>query len=134
MADFLMAPDDPGMQRYFGKIADFMVSEFGISRAEAVARINEAYKDITFQPYPDIMCHELPEFWGWGLYYGDVPYWDEHADRSQWRVRPAPPRDSVSWTLAPPPDDAGDESGEGLGEGRENERSAGGADHGPDAP
>lgn len=95
-----MAPDDPGMQGYFRKIADFMADEFGISYAEAVARLNAAYHAVTFQPYPDIMCHELPEFWAWGLYYGDVPR-DKTADRSSWTPRPAPARDSGFWTVAP---------------------------------
>ena len=51
-----MAPDDLGMQRYFRKIADFLTGEFCISRAEAIARLNAAFRRITFQPYPDIMC------------------------------------------------------------------------------
>ncbi|MDT0307401.1 hypothetical protein RM780_10545 [Streptomyces sp. DSM 44917] len=101
MAEFLMATGDAGMQEYFGEIAEVMVEEFGISRAEAVARVNEAFKDQEFAPYPDVICHELPEHWAFGLYYGDVPYWEESADRSSWTPRPAPPRDSESWTVAP---------------------------------
>ncbi|MGK5532552.1 hypothetical protein [Streptomyces sp. URMC 129] len=97
--DFLMATEDPGMQRYFGDIARFMVAEFGITYAEAVARVNEAFKDQEFGAYPDIMCHELPEYWAYGLYYGTVRYWDEYADRSSWNARPAPDKDSVCWTL-----------------------------------
>lgn len=106
-----MAPNDPGMQGYFGKIADFMVREFGITYAEAVARVNHAYRGVKFQPYPDIMCHELPEYWAYGLYYEeDVPYCDESPDRSTWTVRPAPPLDSGSWTI--PPSDESEESSE----------------------
>ncbi|MDT0320228.1 hypothetical protein [Streptomyces millisiae] len=99
MPDFLMATDDPEMQQYFREIAEFMVDEFAIGYPEAVARVNEAFKDQEFAPYPDIICHELPEHWAYGLYYGDVPYWDEEADRSTWTARPAPDPASPSWTV-----------------------------------
>ncbi|RKN05351.1 hypothetical protein [Streptomyces radicis] len=73
------------------EIAAFMVEEFGISHREAAARVNEAFEDAESGSCPDLLGHELPEHWAYGLYYGDVPYWDESADRSSWRVRPAPP-------------------------------------------
>ncbi|MDT6984029.1 hypothetical protein ACFSUJ_29270 [Streptomyces lusitanus] len=104
-AEFLMHLDD-GMLEYFRHIADEMVSRFGISRSEAVARINERYEDADISPYPDLMCHEYPEYWAYGLYYfpdsaGRLPSGgeDEVIDVSALKVRPAPPPGSPAWTL-----------------------------------
>jgi hypothetical protein len=97
-SEFLMSVDSE-MQEYFRDIAMEMQTLFGISKAEAVARINEAFGKDTFEPYPDIMCHEDPEYWAYGLYYGPVPYWENDADQSRWTVREMPPADSPSWTI-----------------------------------
>ncbi|GAA2741318.1 hypothetical protein [Kitasatospora cinereorecta] len=90
---------DEEMQDFFSAIADEL-QKFGISRAEAVARVNDAWAGQTFSPYPDIACHESPEHWAYDFYYGEpVPYWDPNADRSKWRATPPPPADSDAWTL-----------------------------------
>jgi hypothetical protein len=93
---------DEGMLRFFREIAEEMVSRFDISRAEAVARINAAYEGAEIEPYPDLMCHELPEYWAYGLYFksenGRLPYGGPDEDLSEWEVRPAPPRGSRFWT------------------------------------
>ncbi|CAM5653913.1 hypothetical protein [Streptomyces fumanus] len=95
---------DEGMLRFFREIADELVTRFGISRAEAVARINAAYEGADIDPYPDIMCHEEPEYWAYGLYFlpkdGRLPHGDSVEDLSEWEIRPAPPQDSHVWTLA----------------------------------
>lgn len=91
---------DAGMLRFFRDIADVMVRRIGISRAEAVARINRAFGGVEIGPYPDLMCHELPEYWAYGLYYaGDVPYWEPETDTAGWEVRPAPAAGGPEWTL-----------------------------------
>ncbi|MFE6163321.1 hypothetical protein ACFQ7F_30910 [Streptomyces sp. NPDC056486] len=106
-AGFLMRLDD-GMLEYFREIVDEAVTRFGISRAEAVARVNERYGGVEISPYPDLMCHELPEYWAYGLYYrrnadGRLPTGDEEADAgidfTALERRPAPPKDSPAWTL-----------------------------------
>lgn len=105
-AEFLMRLDD-GMLDYFREIVDETVTRFGISRAEAVARVNERYGDEEFSPYPDLMCHEMPEYWAYPLYLkprGDgrpLPSGDEDedVDLSDFETLPAPPKDSPSWTL-----------------------------------
>ncbi|SFC27723.1 hypothetical protein [Streptomyces aidingensis] len=113
MSEFLMDLDD-GMTEFFRDIARYLVKESGMPYAEAVARLNAAFRDATFGPYPDIMCHEGEDYWASGVYYEplpdgrEVPWWEPDADRSAWRTRPAPPRDSPAWTLpldaeAPPP-------------------------------
>ncbi|MFF2844829.1 hypothetical protein ACFVT5_00665 [Streptomyces sp. NPDC058001] len=105
--EFLMRLDE-GMLEYFRDIAQEMTERFGVSHAEAVARINERYGDTEIGPYPDVMGHEMPEFWAYGLYYrpdaqGRLPSGDEDADadidESALEVRPAPPADSSAWTL-----------------------------------
>ncbi|MEW2610191.1 hypothetical protein AB0937_08250 [Streptomyces sp. NPDC047880] len=99
---------DEGMLEYFRDMADEMVSRFGISRAEAVARINERYQDSEISSYPDLMCHEPPEYWAYGLYYypddsGRLPTGDEDDDESidfsALKVRPAPEPGSPPWTI-----------------------------------
>ncbi|WP_324786349.1 hypothetical protein [Streptomyces sp. H51] len=106
-AEFLMSLDE-GMLEYFRAIANGMTSRFGITYAEAVARMNERYQDAEISAYPDLMCHEFPEYWAYGLYYypddlGRLPSGDqddgEGIDTSTLGVRPAPPRDSPTWTL-----------------------------------
>ncbi|MGY1497913.1 hypothetical protein ACW4TU_15165 [Streptomyces sp. QTS52] len=94
---------DGKMLNYFREITEEMVSRFGISRAEAVARINSTYEGAQIEPYPDLMCHELPEFWAYGVYFeprdGHLPYGAPGEDLSDWGVRPAPPVDSHVWTI-----------------------------------
>ncbi|NGO47914.1 hypothetical protein [Streptomyces ureilyticus] len=93
---------------YFREMVDVLVGYFGISRAEAVARINERYagEDISGMNQ-DLMCHEFPEYWAYHLYFKPpldarpLPSGDPEADGdlSKWEVRPPPPRDSPFWTL-----------------------------------
>ncbi|MBD0839095.1 hypothetical protein [Streptomyces sp. TRM68416] len=106
-SEFLMRLDG-GMLAYFRDMAEEMVTRFGISRAEAVARINERYRDSEISSYPDLMCHELPEYWAYGLYYcpddsGRLPTGDEDDDESidfsALKVRPAPVPGSPAWTI-----------------------------------
>ncbi|WP_354643003.1 hypothetical protein [Kitasatospora camelliae] len=104
MSEFRLEADRR-MQEYFSDIADEL-QKFGISRAEAVARVNAAWEGVEFEPYPDLVCHEDPEYWAHRFYYDNgrndnrpVPYWDEDADRSSWLIKPPPPADSPAWTL-----------------------------------
>ncbi|MET7700980.1 hypothetical protein [Streptomyces sp. NPDC005485] len=104
--EFLLRLDEEWLD-YFREIADVLVERFGISRAEAVARINEAYAAEELQPMgQDLLGHELPEFWAHRLYFrpdarGLFPSGDPTADGdlARWDVRPAPRRDSAAWTL-----------------------------------
>ncbi|MGW3287698.1 hypothetical protein ACWDR3_24020 [Streptomyces sp. NPDC001002] len=105
--EFLMRLDE-GMLAYFRDIVEEMVARFGISRAEAVARVNERYQHAEISSYPDLMSHEFPEYWAYGLYYypdeaGRLPTGDEDDDEgldaTALSVRPAPPKDSPFWTV-----------------------------------
>lgn len=98
-SEFLMALD-AAMLEVLREISAEMQNRFGISKAEAVARLNEAWGHVTFDPYPDIICHELPEHWAYRMYYKDnVPYWRDDADSSTWQIQELPPADSPSWTI-----------------------------------
>jgi hypothetical protein len=93
---------DEGMLAYFREMADEMVTRFGIPRADSVARVNRAYAGQEFGPYPDLMCHELPEYRAYGLYFkpnaGRLPDDDPDTDLSVWEIRPAPPATSPAWS------------------------------------
>ncbi|RPE29205.1 hypothetical protein [Kitasatospora cineracea] len=102
MREFRLEADEQ-MQEFFSEVAD-EIQKFGASRAEAVARVNRAWEGVEFEPYPDLVCHEEPEYWAHRFYYGNgpgrmVPYWDPDADRSTWTIKPAPPADDPAWTL-----------------------------------
>lgn len=60
--EFVMRLDD-GMLEYFREIVGAVVARFGVSREEAVAWVNRRYGHQVISPYPDIMCHEMPEYW-----------------------------------------------------------------------
>jgi hypothetical protein len=102
-------PLDEEMLAYFREMADVLVERVGISRAEAVARINASYGTRQWVALdPQLMGHELPEYWAYGVYYGPdsqhrLPIGDPNADAdidfSTHPARPAPPKDSPFWTL-----------------------------------
>ncbi|MFE7037122.1 hypothetical protein ACFU9Y_43220 [Streptomyces sp. NPDC057621] len=106
-AEFVLKLDE-GMLEYFREMVSEMTGRFGISRAEAVARINERYGEMEVSAYPDLMCHELPEFWAYGAYYrpddeGRLPTGDADDDAAidftRLSIRPLPPTGSPVWTL-----------------------------------
>lgn len=102
-------PLDEEMLAYFRDMVNVLVERCGISRAEAVARINATYGTERASGLEvQLMGHELPEFWAYGAYYrpddgGRLPTGDPGADAdvdfSRLRVRPAPPMDSPFWTV-----------------------------------
>ncbi|MGW7383478.1 hypothetical protein [Streptomyces sp. NPDC054794] len=97
------------MLEYYRDMAEVLVEHCGIGRAEAVARINQAFGDEDAPPEDhEIMGHEFPEFWAYGAYYladdqgrlpiGD-PDVDAYIDFAKLPIRPAPPKGSPCWTL-----------------------------------
>ncbi|MER7482998.1 hypothetical protein ABTX60_36080 [Streptomyces sp. NPDC126510] len=85
------------------------MERIGLSRAEAVARINASYGTRAWVSLDlQLMGHELPEYWAYGVYCGPdeqhrvpegSPTADADIDFSTHPVRPAPPKDSPFWTL-----------------------------------
>ncbi|MFJ8823915.1 hypothetical protein ACIREE_19300 [Streptomyces sp. NPDC102467] len=81
-------------------IVDRMVAELGLSRAEAVARINRQWHGQDLSGEDDIVLHEDERFWALTIYYEDVPDWSAEADRAWWVPKAPPAPDSVYWTAA----------------------------------
>jgi len=76
-----------------------MVEMFGISRAEAIARINAQWDGQEFLE-GDIILHEDEYYWALFIYYdGAVPDWRPDADRSGWTPRAAPELGTDYWTV-----------------------------------
>ncbi|NEB77341.1 hypothetical protein G3I40_19255 [Streptomyces sp. SID14478] len=80
-------------------VADWMVEELGISRAEAVARINRQWHGLDLSDEDDLILHEDERFWALTIYYGQVPDWSPEADRTGWIPQAPPAPDSVHWTV-----------------------------------
>jgi hypothetical protein len=106
-AEFVLDLDE-GMLEYFRDMVDVLVQRCGISRPEAVARINRQYVNSEIGPHPDLLCHEAPEFWALPAYYGPDdhdrlptgdPDTDAPIDFSRLPVHPAPAKNSPFWTL-----------------------------------
>lgn len=73
-----------------------------------MARINARYGGLDIAPYPDLMCHEEPAYWAYGVFHvpdaaGRLPCGDKEHDRrfdvSSLVVRPSPAPGSPAWTL-----------------------------------
>ncbi|MEW2807688.1 hypothetical protein AB0929_11320 [Streptomyces massasporeus] len=98
-------PLDEEMLGYFREMVDVLVERLGVPRAEAVARVNAAYGTRQWVSLDlQLMGHELPEYWAYGLYYGQdargrSPVADADIAFATLPVRPAPPRDSPFWTV-----------------------------------
>jgi hypothetical protein len=105
-------PLDEEMLGYFREMVDVLVERVDVPRAEAVARVNAAYGTRQWVVLDlQLMGHELPEYWAYGLYYGPDsrgrspvgdPVADADIDFTALPVRPAPPKDSPFWTVEEP--------------------------------
>lgn len=101
MSEFLMLASDEALESLRGIVGE-LVSLFGQSRAEAVARVNVAWGDEDLADGSDLLGREEPEHWAYCLYdEGDVAYGEPDVDRTRWPIRPAPSRDAQAWTLEP---------------------------------
>ncbi len=106
--EFVLALDAE-MLAYFREMADVLVERIGISRAEAVARINASYGTREWVALDlQLMGHREAEYWAYGVYYAPddqhrlptgSPTADADIDFSTHPVRPAPPKESPFWTL-----------------------------------
>lgn len=81
-------------------ITQEMVRLFGISRAEAVARINKHWENQDLSWVDDIVLHEDDYYWALSIYFEDgMTDWRRDADRSLWPVRERPQVNSRYWTI-----------------------------------
>ncbi len=66
---------DEKSRDFIATIIAEMIRLFDIAEDEAVARIHNRWRGQTFR-YPDIIFHELPEYWAKEIYYGhDADWW-----------------------------------------------------------
>lgn len=56
-----------------------MVSLFGISEAEALGRLNRAWKDKPLLGEHSLVYHRSAEYWANRIYYGDDSQWSQHS-------------------------------------------------------
>lgn len=97
MSDFLMKTSGETLE-LLNAIVDEMAGRFSISRAEAVARVNQQWQGTDLSGEDEIILHEDEHYWALWIYFGgNVPDWSPGADRSSWTPRPAPQRDSGLW-------------------------------------
>lgn len=62
------------VMEYMDELITEMVGSFGITRDEAVGRINRIWGGRTFESYPTIL-HQMPYDWARDIYYGVDSYW-----------------------------------------------------------
>ncbi len=86
----------PQVEEYLWEIAEEMAERFGISRAEAVARIAHEWGDMTFEPENDLIFHELPEYWAHvlGCERTAASCWGAAEPGPECRLRAAPPAEA----------------------------------------
>ncbi|MCF3180527.1 hypothetical protein IPZ70_11360 [Streptomyces polychromogenes] len=96
--EFLMATS-PETLDLLRATAQEMSELCGISRAEAVARVNWQWEGLDLSGEDEIIMHEDEYYWALRIYFADVLDWRPTADRSDWTPRPGPPAGSRCWTL-----------------------------------
>ena len=69
-----MFETDEQAEVFCDKIANHMVSFFGISQDEAITRINQQWKGQAIVGL-DIVYHKDPEIWAKDIYWGKDSYW-----------------------------------------------------------
>lgn len=69
MSDFLMATSGESLE-LLEAIADEMVSQFSLARAEAVARINDHWRGQDLSSENEVILHEDEYYWALWIYYG----------------------------------------------------------------
>lgn len=100
MSEFQMALS-PDVHELLDGIVHEMIRSFGISRAEAIARINEQWHGQDLTAGDEIILHEDEQYWALFIYFGpDIQDWRPEGDRVGWHPRPMPAPDSGYWTVA----------------------------------
>ena len=95
-----LARATPDVLDLLSQVADELVSLLGISKAEAVARINAQWSDQKFLEDSEIILHEDPYYWALSIYYnGEVPDLSLEADRSSWTPSAPPEKGTIYWTI-----------------------------------
>jgi hypothetical protein len=86
-------PTDAEPTAFCHKIAAELVARFGISKAEALGRINRDWRlRYCLGPHVYLAYHETPEYWAEEIYYGkDSCWWVAPEDRERLGLGPVQP-------------------------------------------
>jgi hypothetical protein len=60
---------------YIEEIIHEMLVRFPITRAEAVGRVNDAWRHLDYIGDSDLIFHEMPSYWARTIYYGKESLW-----------------------------------------------------------
>jgi hypothetical protein len=91
MSKFRFRTDDRG-EKFCTEIVDYMVSLFGISKEEAIIRINQEWKNQVLIGI-DLTYHVVPEEWAKEIYWGhDSYWWIEGEKREKLKLPPLTPQ------------------------------------------
>jgi hypothetical protein len=91
MSKYRFKTDDQG-QRFCDEIVNNMMSLFGISKEEAMARINQQWKNEILVGI-NILYHVIPEEWAKDIYWGHDSYWWVQGEaRERLKLPPVTPQ------------------------------------------
>jgi hypothetical protein len=68
-------PLDKESYRYCLEIVDEMIRQFGISKEEAIGRINHEWSGAEFIGDDHVYYHEDPDEWAKDIFYGKDSFW-----------------------------------------------------------
>ena len=86
-------PTDAEFAAWCDQIADQLIARFGVSREEAIGRINRDWRLCDcLGPYVYLAYHEDPDYWAEEIYFGkDSRYWMAPEDREKLGLGPVKP-------------------------------------------
>ena len=91
MGKYKFTTDDEG-ERFCYQIYMAMMSQFGISKEEAIARINQEWEKRSLVGQ-SIAYHKVPEEWAKEIYWGhDSYWWIEGEKREELKLPPLTPQ------------------------------------------
>jgi hypothetical protein len=66
---------DEKAERFCVAIAKEMSARFGISKEDAVKRINQRWSGLKIGGHEEVVYHEDEEYWAQNIYWGSDSYW-----------------------------------------------------------
>ncbi|WP_432776584.1 hypothetical protein AAFJ72_07105 [Brevibacillus gelatini] len=87
MYNFKFKIDEKG-RGFCNDIVNVMVDNFQITKEEAVGRINEHWSNTEIVGEYCMVYHELPEFWGYEIYFGSNSRWWARKDDPELKPKP----------------------------------------------
>ena len=88
-------PTDAELDAFCREVARELVTQFGITEAEAIGRINREWKDRNWlgSEYGWIVYHEPADEWARDIYYGkETAWWVEEEHRARLGLGPVAPK------------------------------------------